>query len=501
MRLAVVAVLASALLALAPAAHADTARPAAAFTDSVGVNVHLTYLDTPYGNFDLVRDRLRELGVRHIRDGLTWQGHLLAALGTDGIRADLIMGDPDGRSGPLADHLATVRTQLAGMIEGLETANEWDNSSGWRAGWTDGLRTFTTDLRSGMSADPVLTGMPLVGPSLVGWDSRDRLGDMSSLIDYGNLHNYSGGNVPEGAIDSELALAAKVSAGKPVVATEAGFHNALSATWGQSPVPEDVAAAYLPRMFLENFRRGVVRTYSYELVDEWPGQAATNPEASFGLLRSDFSRKPAYVALRNLLAVLRDGGAAPATADVPVSVSDAPADLRRLALRKSDGRLAVVLWRAASLWDTATRVRLAVPAATVRVGLGAGTLRVFDPLQSASGAVVAQSGGAADVAVGATPVVVELTPAAPAPTPTPAPPAPTPMPPVATPTPEPPVATATPAPPVATPTPVPPRVTPTPTPRRPRHCRSGKRCASAAAKRTSVKKKRARKRVKARARG
>ena len=483
MRLFAVAATAAALL-LAPApVRADTARPAAAFTDSVGVNVHLTYLDTPYGNFDLVRQRLRELGVRHVRDGLTWQGYLLAALGSDGVKADLIMGDPDGRSGPLADHLTTVRTQLAGMVDGLETANEWDSSSGWRASWPDELRSFTTTLRNAVDADPVLHGLPVVGPSLVGGDSRDRLGDMSAVIDDGNLHNYAGGNLPEAAIDADLALAAKVSGVKPVLATEAGYHDALSAAWGQPPVPEDVAAPYLLRMFLENFRRGIVRTYGYELVDEWPGQALTNPEGSFGLLRADFSRKPAFTALRNLLAILHDDGPAPATADVPVNVSGAPADVHRLALRKSDGRLAVVLWRAASLWDTSARVRLTVPPAMLRVSLGTGTVRRFDPAQAATGTIVDQSAGAVDVAVGASPVVLELTPSAPT-----AIESPTPAPPEATPTPTPaPVATPTPTPaaPVATPTATP-TPTPTATPVKPRRCKS-RRCARAASARAKAK--------------
>ena len=46
------------------------AQSARAFGDSVGVNVHLLFEDTSYGRFDVVRSRLRELGVRYVRDGL-----------------------------------------------------------------------------------------------------------------------------------------------------------------------------------------------------------------------------------------------------------------------------------------------------------------------------------------------------------------------------------------------------------------------------------------------
>src|SRR5215469_10099574 len=38
------------------------------FINSMGVNVHMEYTNTPYGNYALINERLRELGMRHIRD-------------------------------------------------------------------------------------------------------------------------------------------------------------------------------------------------------------------------------------------------------------------------------------------------------------------------------------------------------------------------------------------------------------------------------------------------
>ena len=49
---------------------AEQARPADAFVDSIGVNVHLGYTDTSYRNYtEVIKPRLREAGIRHIRDG------------------------------------------------------------------------------------------------------------------------------------------------------------------------------------------------------------------------------------------------------------------------------------------------------------------------------------------------------------------------------------------------------------------------------------------------
>ena len=45
--------------------------PARAFGDSIGVNTHIGWYDTAgYGDFDPIESRLRELGVRYVRDGL-----------------------------------------------------------------------------------------------------------------------------------------------------------------------------------------------------------------------------------------------------------------------------------------------------------------------------------------------------------------------------------------------------------------------------------------------
>jgi hypothetical protein len=490
------------LLAGLPAtAAAAPARSAGAFMDSVGVNTHVIYDDTAYGDFDRVRARLAELGVRHIRDSVcgtcVWQWERYEALAADGIRLNAGAGWPTESSAVRTQVLAAMR-RLAPMIDSIEGANEWDLFSGRTSTWASETRAHQSWWHDAIRADPVLRRLPLVGPSLVfSWEapsSWTKLGDVSSLLDYGNSHGYAGGLPPELVPDAELPRARLVSGEKPVIQTEGGYHNALGQTnWDHPAVPEDVAGVYMPRMFLENFRRGIARTYSYELLDEWPGHASTWMEASFGLLRSDFSRKPAFVSIRNLLAVLDDAGqtasrsAAPGTADsvvdVPVTVSAAGSDVRQLVLRKADGRVDVVLWRAASLWNRDTRARQSVETVPVTVsysGAVAGA-QTFAPVESADGRPAKLNGGRTTLAVGAQPVVLEITPSAappvtpapvsPAPpsappaTPEPVAPAPTPMaPPVPVappPAPAPPAPTGPAAPPAA-PSPTAPKPTPTP---------------------------------------
>ena len=60
------------LQGLTPAVYAapETAKRADAFVETIGVNVHLNYLNTAYANYkEVIKPRLQELGIRHIRDG------------------------------------------------------------------------------------------------------------------------------------------------------------------------------------------------------------------------------------------------------------------------------------------------------------------------------------------------------------------------------------------------------------------------------------------------
>jgi hypothetical protein len=420
------------VLAVTPrAASAETARSADAFVDSVGVNTHVIYDDTAYHDFASVRARLQELGIRHIRDGICgtcgWQFTRYQALASDGIKLDALMADPRKDATARAQNVSEVK-RLGSMIASVEGANEWDNSGS--PTWVADDRAYQQWVWNTIHADPALSRIPVIGPSLVfSWTnptSWTKLGDLSSFLDYGNMHPYAGGRPPEGALDAELARAHQISAAKPVIATEAGYHNALNqANQGHPAVSEDAAGAYMPRMYLENFRRGVPRTFDYELLDERPGRALVDQEQSFGLLRSDFSRKPAYVAVRNLIALLTDPGPVVADREVSLRVTSTAGDLRRLVLVKRSGEINVVLWRAASLWDTATRTPRSVPPVDVTVQPGAGVpsgpVSLFQPAVSVTPTSVQATAGAVRVPVGAIPVVLRFAQAPPTPITPPAP--------------------------------------------------------------------------------
>ena len=72
------------------------AKSADSFVDSIGVNVHLTY--DAYKDNGLIKSKLQELGIRHIRDGAYQESKFfeqLKDLSKTGIKATLIFsGNP-----------------------------------------------------------------------------------------------------------------------------------------------------------------------------------------------------------------------------------------------------------------------------------------------------------------------------------------------------------------------------------------------------------------------
>jgi len=322
--------------------------PAAAFAGSIGVNVHMSYSESAYADPRLVA-RVREAGIRHVRDGLELgrpdQRERLAALARAGARSTLILGTPGETAVPQL--LADLRA-VGGSVEAVEGPNEYDNADA--PGWAPRLRAYQRELAAGLERDPRLRGLPLLGPSMVDRDSRDELGLLSPALDFGNMHPYPGGGPPEANLARELELERRVSAGEPVMATETGYHNALAARDGQPPVTEQVAADYLPRLYLAYFAAGIRRTFWYELADAYGDPERDAPDLNFGLLRRDLSPKPAYAALTRLNRLVRDAGGGDAGELDPVAVRvQARGEVRRLLLRKRDGTHLLALWRPVEL--------------------------------------------------------------------------------------------------------------------------------------------------------
>jgi PASTA domain len=419
------AAIAVALLALpAPSGAAVKARQADSFVDSIGVNVHLTYSDTPYfQRFDAVRERLEELGIRHIRDGLdpesADQHRKLGELAAAGIGSTLILGSPAEGEGTPEELVSVVKNELSGDVDTVEGPNEYSTTSG-DSEWVAHLTAYQQQLYEEVKGDPTLSSLPVIGPSLVHND-QSTLGDISGTLDYGNIHSYPMGEPPEHGLGSAINHAELNSGPKPIVATETGYDTALN--WsGENPgVSEQAMATYVPRLFLEYFRWGIVRTFSYELVDEHVDEGEESREDHFGLLRNDLSEKPAFAALRNTIRLLEDPGPSFAPGALDYSLIEDGAELaggeskglHKVLLEKRDGTFYLALWRLSSVWNAERREPIASPPepVTLEVRPGIEAAAEYQP-NASSGPIwsVSHPTGPLTIEVGPQIVIVELKP-------------------------------------------------------------------------------------------
>lgn len=390
--LALATVLATAAIP-APAAAAvegETTRSADSFVDSIGINTHTFFNDTAYySGFELMKQKLSELGIRHVREDLVPdrpdQYERLNELASIGVKSTLILGDPDDGLAELETLSSILSNELRGAVEAVEGPNEFDMRGG--ADWLPRLQEYHQRLYDAIKSNPALTTLPVIGPSIVQRRNQEALGDISSSLDFGNIHPYPDGESPESNLESHLQRAANNSGSEPVMATESGYHTTAGWTGEHRPTSEQAMATYMPRMYLEYFRNGVARTYGYELLDEKPDRSWR--ENNFGLLRNDFSEKPAFAALRNLIDILEDPGPEFEPAQIAYRLDGDTQDLNQVLLQKRDGTFYLALWRARDVWDPAAKTDLQSSTGRVKVEFDRPVVSAETYLPNASSAPIA----------------------------------------------------------------------------------------------------------------
>ncbi|HWC27478.1 MAG TPA: hypothetical protein VG474_12900, partial [Solirubrobacteraceae bacterium] len=159
--------------AAAPRPRART-RPmdARAFVDTIGVNTHLFYLDTSYGNYEMVKRRLLELGVRHIRDGFDPahnQGFFdrVNDLAAAGIRSTLIACRVERPGVPWTTYVTDAKRRVRSALDALEGVNEPDLVAAGQRDWPRSARACQHEIyrqARGSAGGPPLR-VPVLGPS------------------------------------------------------------------------------------------------------------------------------------------------------------------------------------------------------------------------------------------------------------------------------------------------------------------------------------------------
>jgi hypothetical protein len=308
------------------------------FTDSVGVNVHFAYGDTIWGQFPQIMQSMISLGIGHFRDGLNqsapaYQYEEDETLGKAGIKADWLM-DPNNS----ASIISSAYANAPDATEEFEGPNE-DNAA---AGPT--LLAFMQLLNDTVRGNPATASMPIIAPSFSQVSSFATQGNLSSLINYGNTHDYFATFNPEtppyggsfyncggyGSMQFNICLAQMVAVKEPVVSTETGYESGAG-------LSDAIIGRYELRLLFESLRLGIVRTFLYEFIDD--------PSGNWGLLTDSFSPRPAYTAIQNVLSLLKDASfAQPGKLDYIMGGNTQ--NVHHLLLQKSNGIFYLAIWLA-----------------------------------------------------------------------------------------------------------------------------------------------------------
>jgi hypothetical protein len=380
----------------ADAATGVQARMADQFVDSIGVATHLSYGGTPNAASPGIKTRLAELGVRHLRDGWgagsqsvdTFAADLATSLG---IKFTMVWDPRNGSD--LAARVSALKSRQLSFTETIEGANEWDSArfsaNGWSitdSNWVSQLQNWSSQLANAIKGDPATAGIPLAAPSLARTMSSTPYNQVGQLpgLSYGTTHDYPGNtymmtdNIANTAQSNARIIA---GAGKPVIATETGFTTSVGATdGGYAPTPESVASVQGVRLYFEHFRTGITRSFSYNLVNK----GTTNTfENGFGLLKADLTPKPEFIAIKNMIALLKDPGAPFTPGSLAYSLSGGDANTRTTLLQKRDGTFYLAVWQQTPTWNGSSTLNPADVDVTVTLPQQA-TVNTFVPTRSAS---------------------------------------------------------------------------------------------------------------------
>jgi len=333
--------------AISEPSHTENARSADAFVDSIGVNIHLGYFDTTYSNYtSIVKPRLVELGVRHVRDicpstdQTEFQDRLLD-LEQSGIRSLLICTPRNLLS---ISNLTTVLHKLSNSVEMVEGPNETDQSGliYKNRKYPFSTRLFQEELYANIKTTPELKHISVLMASIGNPELAPTLGTLKSA-DMANTHCYTGGT-PPGFRWNWYIDRCQTNFQGPVIVSETGYHTAvkqMDKLWIRG-VSETAAGKYTTRMLAEHFLRGVSRTYLYELLDE--RQRMDYSEANFGLVRANGDSKPAFYGIKNMILILADSGPGFDTTSLDYSVNADDQPVRHLLLQKRNGHFFLLLW-------------------------------------------------------------------------------------------------------------------------------------------------------------
>ncbi|VFU09307.1 conserved exported protein of unknown function [Methylocella tundrae] len=328
----------------------------------------------------------------------------------------------------------------AGALLAVAGANEPDNWTlnyqgqvgGGSYSWLP-VAKLQADLYAAVKADSVLKNYPVFHISHNGAET-DNVGlqfltipngsglsmpDGTKYADYANMHNYviwEGAPTPVDNIAWNVAApTGKVApAQNPLVDDYgttwkhhyAGSNDAQLQTlprvttetgWVSSNGGEDNQAKVLLNVYLSQYKRGYKYTFLYQLRDNEGGFNNT-----FGIVRPDYSYKPAAVYIHNLTTILNDNkavGIAPGSLNY--SIASEPATVHDLLMQKSTGAFELVVWDERPVGEATDKVN-------VNLGGTHGTVNLYDPTVGVTATQTLSNVSSVPLTLSDHPIIIEV---------------------------------------------------------------------------------------------
>lgn len=366
------------LRGVATPALTERAASADALVDSIGVNAPFNYQGTPYDHqYQTVKALLIGSGIRHIRSGLAQSGWTpyydrLNELGRAGIHSQLVTQGTETPS-----QLVGYPALVSQSMEAYEGPNEPDLSG--NPNWIPNTRAFMQKLYTAVKGNPATARFPVMGPSVVVPSAVASLGNLSTVLDHGNIHPYYGPNNPgnfgtgsitpfgrSGSTQYYMNIGAQISGGKSLVASETGFS---TGNVGKGNVSELCDGKEAPRTYFVHFKNGIARTLAYQFVESGTAYGAQGAFSFMGFVRQNLTPKPSYGAIKALIGLLSDKGAAFTTVPLTYTIRGNVNNLSHLLMQKRDGTYYLALWLEVPSWNSATNTDITAPLQAITVSV------------------------------------------------------------------------------------------------------------------------------------
>lgn len=310
------------------------------FVESIGMSVHLV------GNSEKQIALLREAGIKHIRDEISWawvekekevykipeerEAWVNEAI-KNNIKVLLILnygnpiypddgiGSAENPNYEFKEFLQYVEFMVRYFHGRINQWEIWNEPNGflfnekyggdWRGGkWVEAytrLANLTAKKIKALdpSAEIYTAGMEAPIADLI-------IPQLKSRFDAIAIHPYCPPLLPEytyAGIEKLRNTILRFEKDYPLIVTEQGYPTIKGKfMWRHAAnITEDDQAKFLLRVFCGNFDQNIIRTYWYDFVCD--GLDKNNPEHNFGILNAwAESPRPAYTALKNLMHLLNE---------------------------------------------------------------------------------------------------------------------------------------------------------------------------------------------------